>query len=69
MFIALKERFPELMTKEMLHSIALDTCDVSKRIEPATELIQILKDETGFDVDENPYESDIEYIEKGCCYE
>lgn len=64
MFMALRDRFPELMTKEMMHSIAVDTCDVSKRIEPATELIQMLKDETGFDVDENPYESDIKYVEK-----
>lgn len=65
MFIALVERFPELMTREMLHSIALDTCDVSHRIEPASELIYLLKEQTGFDVDENPYHSDIEYIEKG----
>lgn len=65
MFVALVERFPKLMTKEMLHSIALDTCDVSKRIEPATELIANLKEQTGFDVDQNPYDSDIEYIEKG----
>ena len=65
MFIALVERFPTMMTLPLLNSIARDTIEVSRRIEPASELIDELKQKTGFDVDENPYESDIEYIEKG----
>lgn len=65
MFLALCDRWPEIMTAEMLHSIAVDTIEYVNGIEPASELAVVLKDRTGFDIDEKPSESELKYISKG----
>lgn len=64
MFLALCDRWPEIMTAEMLHSIAVDTLKYVNGIEPAHELAARLKERTGFDIDEKPSESELTYIEK-----
>lgn len=64
-FLALTDRFPKLMTADMLHSIAVDTMEYVNGIEPASELAINLKERTGFDVHERPSESSLRYISKG----
>ena len=64
MFLALCDRFPETMTADVLHSIAVDTLKYVNSIEPAHELAAQLKERTGFDIDEKPSESELTYIEK-----
>ena len=65
MMLALADRFPDVMTAEMLHSIAVDTLEYINGIEPAHELAAWLKERTGFDIDERPSESELRYIPKG----
>lgn len=65
MFLALCDRWPQVMTADMLHSIAVDTLEYTNGIEPASELAVILRERTGFDIDERPQESILNYIEKG----
>lgn len=65
MFTELRERFPQLMTGEMMHSIALDTVNRSHGVETAHELDAILYAETGFSIYEPPDQSALRYIEKG----
>ena len=63
-FTALVNRFPDLMTGDMLHSIALDTVDLVNGIKPPAELIADLKARTTFDIEMPPH-MDVEhkYIE------
>lgn len=65
MFTALRQRFPDAMTGDMLHSIAVDTIEIANGIETPSELAAALKAETGFDVYLPPSESELRYIEKG----
>lgn len=65
MFTALRERFPDLMTGDMMHSIAVDACDISKGEITPHELDARLYEETGFSVYEPPSESLLNYIPKG----
>lgn len=55
MFTALVNRFPDLMTGDMLHSIAADTIDIRNGIKPPEELIADLKERTGFDMSMPPH--------------
>lgn len=50
MFTALRERFPALMTGDMLHSVAVDTIRIANGIETPAELAARLKEDTGFDI-------------------
>ena len=65
MFTALRQRFPDVMTGEMMHSIAQDTVDISNGIETPSELDAKLLGETGFSCYEPPHESKLRYIQKG----
>lgn len=65
MFTALRRRFPDIMTGEMINSIAIDTVDISNGLETPSELAAALKAETGFDVYAKPHEADFRYIEIG----
>ena len=65
MFTELRERFPYIMTGDMMHSIALDAVNRSHDIETAHELDAKLFEETGFSIYEPPTESKLNYIEKG----
>lgn len=65
MFTALRQRFPDTMTGEMMHSIAQDTVDISNGLETPSELDAKLLEETGFSCYEPPHESKLRYIEKG----
>ena len=65
MFTALRRRFPDIMTGDMINSIAIDTVDISNGLETPSELAAALKAETGFDIYEKPHEADFKYIEKG----
>lgn len=62
MFTALRERFPALMTGDMLHSVAVDTIRIANGIETPAELAARLKEDTGFDIYQRPatyeYEDD-----------
>ena len=64
MMLALVDRFPGLMTADMLHSIAVDTLEYTNGIEPASELGKKLLERTGFDIYERPSQSERQYIEK-----
>lgn len=50
MFTALRERYPDMMTGDVMHSIAVDTCDIANGLETPAELAATIKAETGFDV-------------------
>ena len=65
MFTALRERFPAIMTGEMMHSIALDVVELSHGIEGPSELDAILYEQTGFSIYEPPSQSSLKYIPKG----
>lgn len=65
MFTALRERYPDMMTGDMMHSIAVDTCDISNGLETPAELDAKLSADTGFSVYEPPSESLLNYIPKG----
>ena len=66
MFTALVNRFPDLMTGDMRHSIAADTVDIRNGIKPPEELIADLKERTGFDMSVPPHEDEtLKYIEVG----
>lgn len=62
MFTALRQRMPEAMTGDMMHSIAVDTCDISNGLETPAELDAMLLADTGFSVYEPPSESVLNYI-------
>lgn len=62
MFTVLRKRFPGLMTGDMMHSIAQDTCDLSHEVEVPYELDMKLLEETGFSIYEPPHESKLNYI-------
>lgn len=62
MMLALVDRYG--LTAEELHSVAVDTLEYVNGIEPAHELAVMLKERTGFDIDERPSESELRYIEK-----
>lgn len=62
MFLALVDRFG--FDADMLHSIAVDTLEYTNGIEPAHELAEMLLERTGFDINEKPSESELEYIGK-----
>lgn len=62
MFTALRNRFPDLMTGDVMHSIAVDTCDISNGLETPAELDAKLLADTGFSVYEPPSESVLNYI-------
>lgn len=64
MMLALADRFPEIMSADMLHSIGMDTLDYINCPAPASELAAQLKERTGFDVYERPSESKLDYIPK-----
>ena len=65
MFTVLRERFPSIMTGDMMHSIALDAVNRSHEPETPHELDAVLFAETGFSVYEPPTESKLRYIQKG----
>lgn len=50
LFTALHDRFPEIMTGDMLHSISADALEYKRGIEPPEELIVRLLEQTGFDI-------------------
>ena len=62
MFTVLRERFPEAMTGDMLHSIAQDAVDKSNGLETPAELDARLYEETGFSIYEPPSQSKLKYI-------
>lgn len=64
MMLALVDRFPELMTKEILHSVAVDTLEISNGVDVPSILAERLKERTGFDILEATDESDLPYIPK-----
>ena len=64
-FTALHDRFPDLMTADMLHSIAVDTVAYTEGIEPPEELIEKLYQDTGFDIRLRTVDQPQQYIEKG----
>jgi len=65
-FSALVDRYPEIMTGDVLHSIACDTVDYVNGVETASEVAAKLKERTGFDIYTPPHtDPDHEYIEKG----
>ena len=64
-FTAIHDRFPDIMTGDILHSIACDTIAYINGIEPPKELAERLREQTGFDVYEPPSKSSLNYIEKG----
>jgi hypothetical protein len=62
MFTALRRRYN--LNGDMLHSIAIDTIDISNGLETPSELAAILKEETGFDIYQPPHDDDsLTYIE------
>lgn len=65
MFTVLRKRFPDIMTGDMMHSIAQDVMDINNEIETPTELDEILFAETGFSIYEPPSKSKLKYIERG----
>ena len=65
LFTALRQRFPDIMTGDMLHSIAQDTIDLNNEIETPSELDAVLLEETGFSIYEPVNQSKLNYIEKG----
>lgn len=64
-FTALHDRFPDLMTGKMLHSIAVDTIDYTNSLSPPEELIEELCQATGFDVRQKVEDQPFDYIPKG----
>ena len=64
-FTALHDRFPDLMTGDMLHSIAVDTVAYTEGIEPPEELIEALYRKTGFDIRLRTDQQPQHYIPKG----
>lgn len=64
-FTAIHDRFPDIMTGDILHSIACDTIAYINGIEPPKELAERLREQTGFDVYEPPSKSDLNYIDIG----
>lgn len=64
-FLAFCDRYPEQAQADILHSIAVDTIEYTNGIEPASELIEVLKQRTGFDVYEPTKLSSLNYIPKG----
>ena len=64
MMLALVDRFPGLMTAEILHSIAVDTLEISNGVDTPSMLADQLKERTGYDIMEATDESDLPYIPK-----
>lgn len=64
MMLALADRFPAMMTREILHSIAVDTLEYSNGVDPPAVLAARLMERTGFNVLEATDESDLPYIPK-----
>ena len=64
-FTAMHDRYPDIMTGDILHSIAVDTIAYINGIEPPAQIADRLKQETGFDIYERPSQSSLKYIEKG----
>lgn len=64
-FTALHDRFPDLMTGQMLHSIGVDTIEYTNGIETPEELILKLNEETGFDIHQKVEDQPFDYIPKG----
>lgn len=64
MMLALIDRYPELGTPDILHSIGVDTLEYSNGIAPPDELADILQERTGFDIRERPEDSEHDYIPK-----
>lgn len=58
MYLALIRRFPEIMTGDMCHSIAVDAVEISNGIEPPQELAEMIKEKTGFDIYMPPSQDD-----------
>lgn len=63
--LAFIDRYPDQATADILHSIAVDTVEYTKGIEPASELAARLLERTGFDIYEQPSKSTLNYIPKG----
>ena len=64
-FTAMHDRYPDIMTGDILHSIAVDTIAYVNGIDPPKELAERLREQTGFDVYQPPSKSSLNYIEKG----
>ena len=64
-FTALHDRFPELMTGQMMHSIAVDAVEYTRGVDSPEELIERLYQATGFDIRQRAEDQPFEYIEKG----
>lgn len=64
-FTALYQRFPDTMTGDMLHSIAVDTMALHDGLETPEELIEELYQKTGFDIRLRTDEQPQKYVEKG----
>ena len=65
LFTALHDRFPDIMTGDILHSISADALELDHGIEPPEELIENLFQATGFDIRLRVEEQQNNYIPKG----
>ena len=63
MFTVLVDYWPEKMTGDMLHSIAVDTLKYINGTDTPAELAQKLLDRTGFDIYEAPSKSALNYLD------
>ena len=64
-FLALHDRWPDLITGDMLHTIAVDTLEYINGLETPTELAEILLERTGFDIYKKPSDdTEHRYVEK-----
>lgn len=63
-FTALHDRFPQLITGDVLHSIAVDAVALNDGVDTPEELIDRLARETGFDIRLSTDEQPNTYIPK-----
>ena len=64
MFKAIYDRFPDIMTADVLHSIAVDAVEYNDGLLTPEELIEELYQKTGFDIRVRTDEQPQKYIEK-----
>ena len=69
LFTALVDRFPEIMTGDILHSISVDAMEYERGIETPEELIVKLVERTGFNIHQPVEEQPQTYIPKENAYE
>ena len=64
LFTALHDRFPDLMTGDILHSISVDAMEYERGLETPEELIVKLNEKTGFNIHLQVEEQPNQYIPK-----